>query len=95
MRTLMPMRTLMSMPAMTPSPVRATMTSANEDDLEEVYQCETISGELTFSDHDWITTIDLPCLNTVGGDFDILREDALTTLQIAAICMHNAAPHTR
>ena len=52
----------------------------NEGDLEEIYLCDSISGDLEFDEQDWLTSIDLPCPTTVGGYLNISSNDALTSL---------------
>ena len=49
-------------------------------DMDEVALCESISGLLSFSYQDWFTSIDLPCLTSVGGLLNIESNDALTDI---------------
>ena len=36
--------------------------------LEAIHLCESISGDLDVAEQDWLVTLDLPCLTTLGGD---------------------------
>ena len=51
-----------------------------ERDIEAIAQCESISGNLDFDNEDWLTSIDLPCLTSVGGDLIIENNNALTSV---------------
>ena len=50
----------------------------NESDLEAIALCESISGDLDFSSQSWLTSLDLPCLTSVGGGLLIQQNDNLT-----------------
>lgn len=49
-------------------------------DYPVVQQCESISGTLRFYELDWLTSIEMPDLTTVGEDLIIADNDALTNL---------------
>ncbi len=55
------------------------ITSAEQ--LAELRQCRSISGDLVFLEQDWLTDIDLPCLTEVGGSLRIEYNPALTSLE--------------
>jgi hypothetical protein len=57
-----------------------TYNIENEHDLEEIYLCESISGDLVFDTQEWLTGIDLPCLTSVGGNLYIGLNDTLTSI---------------
>ena len=57
----------------------------SESELEAIAQCESIEGYLWFHEHAWLTSIDLPCLTTVGGGLDIEGNASLTTLDMPSL----------
>ena len=52
----------------------------NETDLVAIAQCESISGDLTFAAQDWLTSLDLPSLTSVGGSLEFEGNASLTSL---------------
>ena len=55
----------------------------NGSDLEAASLCESITGNLRISEQDWITSINLPCLEAVGGDLSI-EENACLSPSVAS-----------
>ncbi len=64
------------------APCGGTYVVENSSQLDEVALCESISGSLTISHADWFTSLDLPCLATVGGNVVIDDNSAMTTIEI-------------
>ena len=60
-------------------------TIESESDLNAITQCESITGTLRFDDQDWLTSLDLPCLTSVGEDLYINNNPALTSFDIPAL----------
>ena len=56
----------------------------NSSDLDDVYSCESITGNLSISGTDWLTSLDLPCLVSVDGSLDIQQNDLLISLDMPA-----------
>jgi hypothetical protein len=50
---------------------------SNSLDLDAIALCESISGDLRFDDEEWLTSIELPCLTSVGGDLQITSNPVL------------------
>ena len=48
-----------------------------KSDLEALLRCQTVSGDLNFFAAEWLTSIDLPNLTTVGDDLSINVNDNL------------------
>ena len=54
----------------------------NNFDLEQVAQCQTISGTLRMERNIWVTQLDLPCLTTVNSALIVDRNPALITMAV-------------
>jgi hypothetical protein len=52
----------------------------NSLDLDAFALCESISGDLRFVSQAWLTSVDLPCLTAVGGNLQIVGNNALTDI---------------
>ena len=52
----------------------------SESDLSEIYYCQSITGELSLDEQEWLYDINLPCLESVNGGLDISYNGALTTI---------------
>ena len=49
-------------------------------DFEAVALCESTTGGVSLNDEDWPTSVDLPCLESVGGSLTLSYNDSLISL---------------
>ena len=61
-------------------PCKGNFAITNSFDLEEAARCERISGYLYLTGQDWLSDIELPCLEEVGGRLYIYDNTAISTL---------------
>ena len=73
------------------APCGGTYVVENSSQLDEVALCESISGSLTVSHADWFTSLDLPCLVTVGGNVVIDDNSAMTTIEMPLLATVDGA----
>ena len=57
----------------------------DESDLEAIAHVESIEGCLVADYEDWLTSIDLPALSSVGDDLYISYNTALTSIDMPAL----------
>jgi len=57
----------------------------NGGDLEEVFLCESVTGYLLLEEQDWLTSLDLPCLENLGYHLSIYDNDSLTSLDLHSL----------
>ncbi len=48
-------------------PCEGDTTITDEGGLTDLADCESLSGDLTLLGQDWITEVELPCLESIGG----------------------------
>ena len=66
------------------SPCDGDFGIENSTDLDDVERCASIEGDLRIVGQDWLTSIDLPCLTTVGGNLIILSNGCLSYVEAEA-----------
>jgi hypothetical protein len=57
----------------------------NGSDLDDVALCSTISGTLRVNGKDWLGTIGLPCLESVGAGVDVQNNPALLDIDLSSL----------
>jgi len=57
----------------------------SEGDLADIVPCGSITGMLVFSKQGWLTSIDLPCAESVGDDLYIRMNDSLTSVDMPSL----------
>ena len=62
------------------APCQGDFGIENSTDFDDVERCESITGDLRVIGTDWLTSLDLPCLTSVGGDLEITANSALNSL---------------
>jgi len=66
-------------------PCEGDFSIVSVSDIDSIEYCESISGELTFDQQDWLASIDLPCLTSVGANLEIRDNAVLTSLDVPAL----------